>query len=69
MPPLIILVAAGAGLYAGFKLFSKFIEQAQTPGRKQAGSKRGQTANVGAKDLGELEWDETAKAYVPKKPG
>ena len=69
MPPLIILVAAGVGLYAGFRLFSKFIEQAQTPSRKQADSKRGQTPKVGTKDLGELEWDEKAKAYVPKKNG
>lgn len=69
MPPLIILAAAGVGLYAGFKLFSKFIEQVQTPSRKQAESsaKRGQTAKVGTKDLGELEWDEKSGAYVPKK--
>lgn len=71
MPPLIILAAAGVGLYAGFKLFSKFMEQARMPSRKHAEShaKRGQPVKVGAKDLGELEWDEKSGAYVPKKNG
>ena len=69
MPPLVFIAIVGAGCYAGFKLFSKLIEQAQTPSRKQAESsaKRGQTAKVGTKDLGELEWDEKVGAYVPKK--
>ena len=34
MPPLILLALAGAGCYAGYKLFAKLVEQAQTPSRE-----------------------------------
>ena len=33
MPPLIVLAIAGAGVYAGYKLFAKLIEQAQKPAK------------------------------------
>lgn len=78
MPPLIFLAIAGAGLYAGYKLFSALTSE---PGkdsrvgaehRKQTDAERRKQASAakgGAKDLGELEWDEKSGAYVPKKSG
>lgn len=61
MPPVILLAVAGAGLYAGYKLYTKLIEQAQTPAKPK-------TARAGEpKDLGGLEWDDKAGAYRPKK--
>jgi hypothetical protein len=72
MPPLVLLVVVGAGCYAGFKLFSKLIEQAQTPSRsdterirREAATARG-SASASTRNLGELEWDETAGVYKPK---
>ena len=71
MPPLILLAVTGAGLYAGYKLFSKFIEEARRPGRtdSKAEVRTAQKREAGLKDLGELEWDEKSGAYVPKKNG
>ncbi len=69
MPPFIILAAAGVGLYAGYKLFSKLIAQAQTESPSEVERRRRETAAAkGApKDLGELEWDEKAGAYKPRQ--
>ncbi len=36
MPPVIFAAVIGAGLYAGYKLFTKLIEQAQTPPRSDS---------------------------------
>ena len=69
MPPLILLALAGAGAYAGFKLFAKLAEQAgRTTGKtSEAELRTEQKRQAGVKDLGELEWDEKAGAYIPKK--
>ncbi|MBL8883386.1 MAG: hypothetical protein JNL45_10080 [Hyphomicrobium sp.] len=69
MPPLIVLAIAGAGLYAGYKLFAKLIEQAHTPAKSDAERwKREAAAHANEpKDLGGLEWDEQSGAYRPKK--
>ncbi|MEQ1718101.1 MAG: hypothetical protein ABL907_19340 [Hyphomicrobium sp.] len=64
MPPLIVLALAGAGVYAGYRLFSKLIEQAQTPA-KPAGKSKSDGGEP--KNLGGLEWDEKIGAYRPKK--
>jgi N-acetyl-gamma-glutamylphosphate reductase len=72
MPPLVLLAVVGAAGYAGFKLFSKLVEQAQTPSksdteraRQQANAARG-AATAGTRDLGELELDEKTGVYKPK---
>lgn len=59
MPPLILLALAGAGCYAGYKYVMKRAEQAARPSRDE-------TAQAGAKNLGELEWDSKAGVYRPK---
>ena len=68
MPPLILLAVVGAGCYAGFKLFSKFVELAATPSRTETERVRREArASTGTtRDLGELEWDEKAGVYKPK---
>ncbi len=69
MPPLIFLAVVGAGCYAGYRLFSKLIAQAQTPNRSETDRiRREARAAAGAtRDLGELEWDETAGVYKPRR--
>lgn len=68
MPPIVFLAVVGAGCYAGYKLFSKLMIQAQTPSksetdrlRREAAARAGSTRN-----LGELEWDENSGVYRPK---
>ncbi len=74
MPPFIIFAAAGVGLYAGYKLFSKLIAQAQTESpseverrRRETAAAKGSPKDLNPKDLGELEWDEKAGAYKPRQ--
>jgi hypothetical protein len=71
MPPLVFLAVIGAGCYAGFKLFSKLVEQAQTPSRSETErirreAKAAREAATGTRDLGELEWDEKDGVYKPR---
>ena len=70
MPQFLLLMAAGAGLYTGYKWVSREVaratqaaEQAQSELRRSAGGE------TGPKDLGTLEWDEKAGAYRPKGQG
>ena len=69
MPPFIILAAAGIGLYAGYKLLSKLVEQARTPSTAEVERRRRETAAAmgNPKDLGELEWDEKSGGYKPRQ--
>ena len=69
MPPLLFLAIAGAGVYAGYKLVTKLIEQAQTPAKSDVERWRREAAAHAEepKNLGGLEWDEQTGAYRPKK--
>lgn len=73
MPPIVLLAVVGAGCYAGYKLFTKLIEQAGTPSRED--QERARAARAAAKgssvtrDLGELEFDDTTGVYRPKNKG
>ena len=55
MPQLLLLVAAGAGLYSGYKWVSRKVAKASAHAKAH-----------GAKDLGTLVWDEALGAYRPK---
>ncbi len=72
MPPFIVLALAGAGAYAGYRFFSKLMEQAATPAKSDAERWKKEAAaaasrrNGEPKDLGGLEWDEKLGAYRPK---
>lgn len=72
MPPLIFLALAGAGCYAGYKLFSKLIEQAQTPSRSETERIRreahaaAERKAAGTRNLGELELDQKSGVYRPR---
>lgn len=68
MPPVVLLAVVGAGCYAGYKLFSKLIEQAQTPSRpaSERAANDAQAKAQAVRDLGELEWDEQSGVYRPK---
>ncbi len=70
MPPLVIFAVVGAGCYAGYKLFTKLIEQAGTPSRED--QERARAARQGSsvtRDLGELELDAATGVYRPKNRG
>jgi hypothetical protein len=72
MPPLVVLAVAGVGLYAGYRLFSKLIEQAQSLSPVDIDRQRREAATRmhPSRDLGQLEWDEAAGVYRPRsKPG
>ena len=68
MPPLVLLAIAGVGCYAGYKLFAKLIEQAQTPSREEVERIRreARAATGSTRNLGELEWDEKTGVYRPR---
>jgi HAMP domain-containing protein len=66
MPQAIALVIAGAGLYAAYRWVSREVERAAEAAERVQADMRARKAERGAKDLGRLEWDETAKVYRPK---
>ena len=70
MPPLLVLIAAGAGLFTAYKWISKQAEQASDAARR-AQDDLARSMNQGhpagaPKDLGALVWDEKSGAYRPK---
>ena len=70
MPQLLVAFAVGAGLYAVTRVLAKALEgqsQAQRQ-RTEASARRTAGTAQGLKDLGALEWDETAGVYKPKTP-
>ncbi|MBK9079020.1 MAG: hypothetical protein WBP38_10855 [Hyphomicrobium sp.] len=68
MPPLVLLALVGTGCYAGYKLFSKLMVQAQTPSKSETDRLRREAAarSGSTRDLGELELDEKTGVYRPK---
>lgn len=70
MPQLLLLMAAGAGLYSAYRWVSREAEKAAAAADRARDELRRTTdpARAGPpKDLGALVWDDTAKAYRPKK--
>lgn len=72
MPQVLIVLAAGAAAYAGYRWYQKQIERHDTETRRaEAEARRRAAEAVGpggdAKDLGQLEWDDSTGAYRPKR--
>jgi hypothetical protein len=59
------LAVVGVAGLAGYRLLSALARYGQTAGRKAEESMRRATAPV--RDLGNLEWDEAAGVYRPKR--
>lgn len=70
MPPVLLALAAAAGLFATAKVVAKILNvPPETP--MDAGSGMGApdaSASRVARDLGRLEWDEAAGVYRPRPP-
>jgi hypothetical protein len=66
MPQLVVLFAAGAGLYAGLKWVTRQLESQAAEARAFAEEAAKAAAQV-PKDLGDLVWNEAAKAYTPRE--
>lgn len=70
MPQLLVLVAAGAGLYTAYRWLSRQAERAEIAAKRAAddvdkGGAGGTTAGS-PRDLGALVWDEASQSYRPK---
>lgn len=68
MPPIIPLIIAGAGLYAGAKWLAKALVRHAEEARVAANEARKRTSRTSGapRDLGTLEFDKVAKIYRPK---
>lgn len=64
MPPVIFLVVVGAAGLAGYRLLSSLARQGQAAREQEARMHR---ATAPVRDLGNLEWDETAGVYRPRQ--
>ena len=70
MPQIVIVMLAGAGLYAGYRWIARQISGAAQAAERAAEDlrRRAREATSGVpKDLGALEWDENAGVYKPKR--
>lgn len=68
MPQVLALIAAGAGLYAGYKWVSRVLAEAQKAQRVQEAALREAMARRRGepKDLGALEIDPATGVYRPR---
>jgi hypothetical protein len=73
MPQLLIVLAAGAGLYTAYKWLSREAVKAELrahQSRDDLGSGGDPVKSDGTpKDLGQLVWDAQTGSYRPKNPG
>ena len=69
MPQILLLIAAGAGLYSGYKWVAREVARATDAAARADQEVRRRTSHdsPAPKDLGSLEWDEEAGAYRPKR--
>lgn len=68
MPQVLALIAAGAGLYAGYKWVSRTLQEAQKTARVREAELREAVARAKGepKDLGTLEVDPATGVYRPR---
>lgn len=64
MPPLILLAAAGIGIYAGYRMVRGVLGKIDSGAVRQAGAEREVPA---PRDLGSLERDPASGVYRPRK--
>lgn len=68
MPQFLLLLAAGAGLYSGYKWIAREVSRASgAAGQAADALRRAAGGEAAPKDLGDLVWDEAAGAYRPKR--
>lgn len=67
MPQLIALALVGAGLYAGYRWFSRVNKQVTAQIRRTEEELRRRAGAVLEKDMGELEYDPASGVYRPKR--
>ncbi len=68
MPQVLALIAAGAGLYAGYKWVSRVLAEAQQTARVREAELRDAVARARGepKDLGALDLDPATGVYKPR---
>jgi len=70
MPPQLLAIAAiAAGLYTGYRVATRAIgamREAREADRAASEKATATAAGEEPRDLGRLEWDETARVYRPK---
>ena len=69
MPQLLVLMAAGAGLYSVYKWISREADKATQAARRAHDDLHRRGGEGSPKDLGALVWDEKSGAYRPKSGG
>jgi hypothetical protein len=62
MPPVMFLAVIGVAGLAGYRLLSTLARQGQAARKEEAHMRR---ATAPVRDLGNLEWDESAGVYRP----
>lgn len=67
MPQLVALALVGAGLYAGYRWFSRVNKQVTAEIRRTEEALRRRAGAVLEKDMGELEYDPASGVYRPKR--
>lgn len=67
MPQLVALALVGAGLYAGYRWFSRVNKQVTAEFRRTEEELRRRAGAVLEKDMGELEYDPASGVYRPKR--
>ena len=65
MPQLLVILAVGAGLAAGYKWLAKATEERLAQARRAAAEAEARMRVP--KEMGELEWDEAAGVYRPRR--
>jgi hypothetical protein len=67
MPQLVVLALMGAGLYAGYRWFSRAAKEVTAEIRRTEDELRQRSALTLEKDMGELEYDPASGVYRPKR--
>ena len=67
MPQLVVLALMGAGLYAGYRWFSRAAKEVTAEIRRTEDELRLRAGMTLEKDMGELEYDPASGVYRPKR--